>query len=229
MKSPIAIAFDLDDTLYSERDYATQCLLHVARVCADRFDANGPELAKKMIDAANPYDALCDYGLGDKLPIEEFLQIYRATAPSYLPLRDDASELLNHLKSHNPEISLYLITDGRSVGQGNKIAALNLKEWFDTSHIIISEEIGYDKTTPIPFITAMWRENAQRKWIYVGDNIAKDFRWPNLLDWISIQLRDTTGRNVHPQPDPSTYAEEYRPKIIIDNLNQIIEYIKICQ
>lgn len=212
---PTAIAFDLDDTLYREADYVDACLHNVAAALPD------PDVAyTAMSGVRNPYDALVEAMPDCGLSLPRFLDIYRSTVPDSLPLRPDARRLLELLATRHPHVAIYLITDGRSEGQRNKIRALGLDRVFAPDHIIISGETGYDKSTPMPFALAMMREDSPRRWLYVGDNPAKDFRWPNLMGWGTIMLLSPHGTTVHSQalpPEPT----EYSPQHIVTSLDSL--------
>ena len=207
------IAFDLDDTLYSERcEYAAQCLHHVAQhLGLDEATERAMTLSR------NPYDTLTQAGVD--VSIDRFKQLYRSTELQPMQLRPDAAQLLRSLKADYPEVPLYLITDGDSRRQRAKIAALGLTDYFADSHIIISEEIGHDKHSPMPFIHAMARENRADGWVYVGDNIRKDFHHPNRLGWVTIMLADD-GSNVHPQT--VDVEADFRPQFTIKSLTEIL-------
>lgn len=220
----IALAFDLDDTLYDEREYVRACIANVARHCAESSGADASCLEAAMLAAPNPYDGLCR-AIGDQVSIDSFLEIYRSTEPTSLPLRDDARRLLDVL-ARNPHIPAYLITDGRCHGQRAKINALGIGDFFTPDRIIISEAIGFDKHTPMPFVTAMARENRHSGWCYIGDNLAKDFYWPRRLGWDTFMVTDR-GHNVHPQPSLKNIAPEYRPDYVIDSLDYLTS--QICQ
>ena len=207
------IAFDLDDTLYSERSqYAAQCLRHVA----EHFNL-GADVLKAMLHSRNPYDALTEQGV--QVSIDDFKQIYRSTRLQPMQLRPDAAQLLQTLHRDYPSTPLFLITDGDSTRQRAKITALGLGRFFAPDHIIISEEIGWDKHSPMPFIHAMARANRPTGWVYVGDNISKDFHHPNLLGWTTIMLADD-GTNVHSQA--IEVPAEFKPQLTIKSLIQIL-------
>ncbi len=215
---PLAVAFDLDDTLYAEQAYVDACLRHVSRAFASLTGCDSNELYRRISEAQNPYDALCEIA-GEHAPtISEFLDVYRNTHPGSLPLREDARRILDRLAASGA--ALYLITDGRSIGQRAKIAALGLEKYFGPEHIIISEETGADKTTVVPFITAMEREPDDTSWTYIGDNPAKDFLWPRRLGWNTVMLRDLAGENVHPQ-DLARFSPEHAPLLIVDSLDEV--------
>ena len=207
------IAFDLDDTLYSEREqYAAQCLHHVAQRLG--LDA---ATERAMVHSRNPYDTLTQAGVD--VSIDRFKELYRSTELQPMQLRPDAAQLLQKLRTDYPEVPLYLITDGDSRRQRAKIAALGLQDYFADTHIIISEEIGHDKHSPMPFIHAMARENRAEGWVYVGDNIRKDFHHPNRLGWTTIMLADD-GSNVHPQT--VDVDADFRPQFTIQSLTEIL-------
>lgn len=219
-----ALAFDLDDTLYSEADYVRACLMNVAARYSDQYGLEAEELYGLM-KQGNPYDIMQELNPETAPTLEDFLHLYRSTYPDGIRLRPDAGAMLENLLNRTPRIPMYLITDGRSTGQRNKIRALGLDRYFDDSHIIISEEIGYDKNTPIPFATAMMRENRPLRWTYVGDNPAKDFRWPNLMGWQTVMAADPDGRNIYRQD--SAPAPEYRAACTIHDLTGLSAIIKL--
>lgn len=211
-----AIAFDLDDTLYDERDYALACIENIADTFSAKTGVNAGILTDAMVAAPTPYDGLVNI-LGDEAgDIADFLALYRSTRPQFLPLRPDAEWLLKHLAAEHPDTPLWIITDGRVHGQTAKLEALGLRRYVAESNIIISEAIGADKHTPTPFRYAMERCPG-RKWIYIGDNAAKDFHWPRLLGWHTIMLADR-GRNVHAQPAISEIESDWQPHEVAESL-----------
>lgn len=225
-----AIAFDLDDTLYDEAEWVDACLHNVADYCAAHWsDVTADEVYADLRCDATPYDGLAAGAMGTRMSLEQMLDIYRSTQPEALPLRSDATALLDWLHASRTDIALYLITDGRIAGQSAKIKALGLEKYFTPEHIIISDAIGGDKKTQLPFATAMERQGNTSGWMYIGDNLAKDFYWPRRMGWLTAMVRDC-GRNVHPQHLDTTPAD-YRPDITIDSLTEIINLLspKQCQ
>lgn len=213
---PFALAFDLDDTLYLESDYVRECLRNVAA------HTHSPQQAfEAMAGKSDPYKALVEALPECGLTLNDFLRIYRSTAPYSLPLRSDALALLSKLREAG--IPLYLITDGRSSGQRNKISALGLERFFKPESIIISGETGFDKTTLIPFAIARLRQKDSRRWMYVGDNPAKDFHWPNLLGWDTVMLSHPAGVTVHPQTLPAHGA--FAPHHTVADLRRVAAII----
>ena len=95
-------------------------------------------------------------------------------------------------------ITLGIITDGRSATQRAKIKALGLDRFVADGTIIISGETGADKTTSLPFETLANRNPGCSRFLYLGDNPAKDFRWPNAMGWDTVEIIDSEGLHIQP-------------------------------
>ena len=66
----------------------------------------------------------------------------------------------------------------------------------------------------------MKRYSYCQSFIYVGDNVKKDFITPNALGWKTICLKDD-GRNIHKQ-DFTLTPEQALPKKTILSLKELI-------
>ena len=219
------VCFDLDDTLYKEIDYLKSAYREIASYAADycRGCSDSPIiLSVKAYEAMllaykeglNAFERLNAF-LGINLPISQYLQIYRMHKPN-IRLSKSAVSALNSLKS--PECIIGLITDGRSVQQRNKVEALGLNRWIIEEDVLISEEFGSEKPTPANYEYFMKRYPESDEFMYVGDNLKKDFIAPNALGWQTVCLKDD-GRNIHKQ-DFSTISSKAMPRVIIEDLNR---------
>ena len=148
--------FDLDDTLYKEIDFVRSAFSHIDRLLvADYGYKEG--LARQILNNAydngiNPFNEL-NAALEKaciKIPdaIKWMVDEYRFHIPQ-IKLTADAAEMLPRLRYES--FDMYIITDGRSITQRNKIRALGLNRFVPNENIFISEEIGYDKTNPAAF------------------------------------------------------------------------------
>ena len=189
-KQPIlGVIFDLDDTLYSEKQYVRSGYKEVAKLLGDEALADRLwayfENGKPTID-----ELLKELGcMGRK---EECLEAYLEQIPE-IRLYDGVVELIQTLKDRG--IKVGIITDGRPVGQRNKIQALGLDSLIDD--IIITDELGgtqFRKPCDIAF------RIIQRRWgipfeqlVYVGDNAEKDFQAPKQLGMRSVFFRNKDG------------------------------------
>ena len=189
------IAFDLDDTLYKERDFLASGRRAVTRKFAASLGLKPEELYDLMMVAADPFDCLVERS-GGTISIPQILDTYRNHLPE-IALDRSTEYVLKTLKDRGEQLAI--ITDGRAVTQRNKIAALGLERFVDSEAIIVSEEIGAEKTSPLPFQILMQRFPAAAPFTYVGDNPAKDFIHPRQLGWRTVMLADTHCLNIHPQ------------------------------
>lgn len=182
------VIFDLDDTLYSEKDYVRSGYKKIAEYlnkedAADRLWKYFEE-GKQAID-----EYLAETGLKDKK--EECLEVYRNQVPD-IKLYDGVLDKIVELK--NTGIKVGIITDGRVEGQRAKLEALGLDKLVED--IIITDELGgiqFRKPNDISFriIQNRWRIPFEQI-IYVGDNPNKDFQAPKQLGmrWKYVKNED---------------------------------------
>lgn len=204
-RQPIkGVIFDLDDTLYSEKQYIRSGYQKIA----DHLgmpEASG-RMWKYFLNGQQAIDMfLAEVGMEHKK--EECLQIYRNQIPD-ITLYDGVPEMLRKLIKKG--IKVGIITDGRPEGQRNKIAALGLDKII--SDIVITDELGgvqFRKPNDISFriMQNRWRlpfENI----VYVGDNPRKDFQAPKQLGMQTIYLRNPDGLYSTPEETGIENVEE---------------------
>ncbi|OKH79456.1 hypothetical protein EB75_24210 [Mycobacterium sp. ST-F2] len=175
------VVMDLDDTLYAEADYQRSGFTHVAGLVAELFGVDALPLLMTWHQSGDPdvFGTLAAYlGLHPRAK-ESFLWSYRLHRPS-ITLADGAVDTVNKLKHACAGIAV--LTDGRSITQRAKLAALGLTD----IEAYISEEWGAaDKPDARRFEAIMCR-NPGCDFFYVADNPAKDFRAPANLGWTTI-------------------------------------------
>ncbi len=218
------VVFDLDDTLYKEEDFLFSGFQSVARRVADKSlfvneDFLFVQMKQWRLDGKDVFEELCRL-YPDYLTKEACLGIYRYHIPS-IALTDGASELLEALKTGGARIGL--ITDGRTRTQMNKIRALKLHKFIASDDIVISEEFGSEKPSEANSRYFM-EKYPNAKYVYVGDNVKKDFVTPNYLGWLTICLLDD-GRNIHRQS--FDVAKEFLPQVTITNIKELLDYCGI--
>lgn len=200
--------FDLDDTLYSERDFEKSGIEFVYK----NFNIKHIELESILNNRKNWIEQII-IGSNNQITLQMVLDIYRNHFPT-IPLYKDAKVFLEKLLSQGSEMSL--ITDGRSITQRNKLKALGIDSYF--KNIIISEEINSEKPSEYNFRMVMNNKDSEN-YIYIADNPNKDFVTPNKLGWTSICLLDR-GQNVHKQN--FDISSEYLPLFLINSFEEII-------
>lgn len=186
------VVFDLDDTLYSEKEYVKSGFKYIARFFPDIENA-GEELYGLFLQRKNAIDEFLRVHniYNDELK-EKLLHEYRFHVPD-IHLYDGVYEMLRNLKRADHKLGM--ITDGRVEGQKNKIDALRLNDVFDK--IIITDSLGgveYRKPNPKAFeIMKDFFNTSYSDMSYVGDNINKDFVSPDMLKIHAIWFDNPDG------------------------------------
>lgn len=187
-----AVIFDMDDTLYGEKEYVKSGYSKIAEVLPQVEDAD-KKLWKLFEEKKPAIDELLRIeGFDDPAIKEACLNAYRFQMPE-IHLYPGVEEMLKSLRKKG--MLLGLITDGRPEGQRAKIKALGLESFFD--QIIVTDEFGgseFRKPNPRAFQTMKERMNVEyTQMCYVGDNIRKDFIAPQQLGMRCIWFRNRDG------------------------------------
>lgn len=188
------VVFDLDDTLFRERDYVRSGFAAVGKYLrrkTHRQDAFEQWMWRRFNTGRRMgmFDALIgrfDLGLGRE-GISELVRIYRRHRPGIRPCRGVENVLasLRRLK-----LRLGLLSDGYLPAQRLKLRAVGLARYFDA--IVFTEQIGRDawKPSPVGFEKIRRRLGVPHAGcVYVADNPSKDFLAPNGLGWLTVQWR----------------------------------------
>ena len=185
-----AVIFDLDDTLYLERDYVRSGFRAAAAQvpelpAAETLFCEAFERGEPAIDAV-----LAAHGLEEKK--DQCLSAYRTHFPT-ISLYPGVKEMLKRLREQGKRLAI--LTDGRPEGQRAKIEALGLEPLVD--EILITDELGgamFRKPNDIGFRILQTKLGIPFSgMVYVGDNPAKDFQAPDELGMGSVFFRDPMG------------------------------------
>lgn len=212
------ICFDLDDTLYKEKDFVKSAFKEVATYVACMFHVEAEKVYNLMLSSFEKGEQAfqkVNEILDTNIPMEIFLKMYREHKPD-IRLKQNVLSTLTTLKEKG--FILGLITDGRSITQRNKIESLGLERFFLNENIIISEEFGSEKPSENNYKYFM-KKYPSVQYAYIGDNLKKDFVAPNRLEWISICLLDN-GENIHEQK--FTMEKQYQPSFIVKKMEDIV-------
>lgn len=205
------IVFDLDDTLYKEREYQRSGFLAVIEWAQSVYGKLNEKTLQRLCASSDANaDFLSEVCNVLKLPLtvkDSLLWVYRLHDPK-ISLGDEVKELLRHI---NARFHVGILTDGRSASQRLKVKALGLDDY----PLYISEEYGEEKPSMLRFKKVM-NDFPGMNYVYVGDNPAKDFIAPNCLGWKTIGVRDD-GSNIHPQ-DVLCATPQMQPDLWIDKI-----------
>jgi len=195
------IVFDLDDTLYLERDYAASGFAAVSQWLARELGESRFEQCALRAFTAGVRGTVFNAAL-EKLGItsapaliEQLVGVYRAHRP-VITLAEDAGCFLDNCPQH---LGLALLTDGYLIAQERKIEALGLADK-RMDPIVCTDRWGRADWKPscrgFLFIQERYGLPAS-KFTYVADNPAKDFVGPRQLGWRTVQISRPGGLHRH--------------------------------
>lgn len=214
------IVFDLDDTLYLERDYAEsgfravgawmQATLGISDFAARALHHFNLGRRNDIFDAV-----LADLGIvASHRFVQRLVTIYRKHRPD-IRLAPDAEALLTARPPDGTRFAL--ITDGFLVAQSNKVRALGLAG-LGLWPIICTDFWGRDYWKPHPrsfeCVQVMFGLPPQNI-TYIADNPVKDFIAPRRLGWKTVQIV-RPGR-IRAEDPPSGEPADYS----IDDLGRL--------
>lgn len=187
-----AVIFDLDDTLYSEKEYVKSGYHKIAAVLPEVEDA--AEKLWCLFEEKQP--AIDELLKRENIHSEEIkqkcLHAYRYQIPE-IHLYEGVREMLAEFREKG--LKLGIITDGRPEGQRAKIQELGLNTMVD--YIIVTDELGgVECRKPNSVSFELMKEKLDiefNRMCYVGDNTKKDFVAPEKLGMRSIWFKNVDG------------------------------------
>lgn len=214
------LVFDLDDTLYAEFDYKVSGIKSVVRRIADLYPQYGVSELETLLDFKKQdwLDTLCRHCGLNEAEQQSLLWHYRLHTPDIAPYLAAA----NFAALTKDFAATALISDGRSITQRLKLSALGLSDCFDD--ILISEAYGSQKPDGLRFQTIQNKyAGKDYRFIYIGDNIKKDFITPKRMGWLTIGLEPRSD-NIHIH-NPRDFDSEYHPEIWLKSLSRLSDLI----
>jgi putative hydrolase of the HAD superfamily len=206
------VVLDLDDTLYFEATYQASGYRFLIDTLCSIFEEKREKLQSLVDEGGDVLSALVDYLAIPQLK-ESLLWAYRLHNPAIF-LTQDSREFLAFIEER--AAGVYILTDGRSITQRLKLAALGI------SHLpaLISEEYGCQDKPSTSRYLAIQEMSPSDNYVYIGDNITKDFIAPNSLGWKTIGRRPS-ALSVHYDAHKGRYPIEYHPAFWIDKLTEV--------
>ncbi len=188
-----AIVFDLDDTLYPERDFVHSGFRAAAAWAETHLGVPRNQafedfflLSAQERHRGNTFDLwLASHGI-DAGFARDLIAAYRQHDPEIRPF-PEVPRLLHRLRQ---ECTLGLVSDGYFDVQQRKVAALGLGHWFQA--VVFSDQWGREfwKPHPRPFesVLALLGVAAEDA-VYVADNPGKDFAGARRVGMATIRVR----------------------------------------
>ena len=214
--SGLFLAFDIDDTLYLERDYVRSGFEYVGKWANKELGISDfAERAWRLFvegQRGKIFDkVLAELGIETHpAVVGRLIALYR-THPANIRLSPDTQACLQVLQNRTP---LAIISDGPLEAQRKKVAALKLVRWF--APILLTEESGgsFQKPCPALFLRLQQAfQSAPERCCYVGDNPLKDFIAPRQLGWKTIRIRRQGGLYSDIEPSRASGPDHELPDL----------------
>jgi putative hydrolase of the HAD superfamily len=213
--------FDLDDTLYLERDFAYSGFRAAGAWFEETTKLKGLDAACLAIFEAGERGAVFDSALSaigypvDPGVVGKLVEIYRRHSPA-ITLAPDAERYLDR---PCPGVRRALISDGRAETQLNKISALGLERWIE--RVVCTDLWGREFWKPHPRAfrdIEVWSGLPASQLIYIADNCAKDFVTPRTRGWWTVQI--TRDKRVHQH---AAVDDSHRAHAILSSMDGLDE------
>lgn len=192
------VVFDLDDTLYLERDFVRSGFAAVGAWLAAHHGVGDFETHAWGLFLAGRRGDVFDRTLPrlglqpEAALIRSLVGVYREHQPQ-IRLEPATADLLSELSGR---ARLAVLTDGYHDTQRRKVAALALEAW--CRPVVCTDQWGREHWKPSPrgFLHLQQAfEVPPEGCIYIGDNPAKDFRAPRALGWRTLRVRHPLGEH----------------------------------
>ena len=190
----VCAVFDLDDTLYLERDYVVSGFNAVGQWAAEWLSI--PDFTERCLilfergRRGDIFDSIlreCGQVATPQL-VAGLVELYRAHSPE-IKMAPDAEQVLTQIHRCWP---IAIITDGPVLSQTRKCKALGLASI--ARPLVLTDILGDGFRKPHKAAFEYVASCVEAKqFVYVADNPAKDFTAPKQLGWITVRVRRPGG------------------------------------
>lgn len=193
------LIFDLDDTVYYEKEYVLGAFKKVAYYLGNKYEKNEEKLYSRMKEILDTlgrgkiFNIICEENNFNE-NIKALVDMYRNSKPK-LELYEDSKIFLFWARENGYKLGI--ITDGCSKVQWNKIDALKVEKLVDK--IIVTDDLGKEFWKPHKksYLNMMSYFNiSEDECIYVGDNPNKDFIGAKELGMKTIRIIREKGDHI---------------------------------
>ena len=208
-----AVLFDLDDTLFDQRQWLDGAWRAVSADAAAVYPLDATAFHRALVEiAAGGSDrggiidrALAQVGLAGAA-VAPLVSAFRSHRPRRLETYPGVVEALDALARR---VHVGLVTDGYPAIQRSKLAALGLHAAFDVA--VFSDELGRDrrKPHPAPFRRALDLLGlGPARVVYVGDRPDKDTAGAVALGMRAVRVRTGEYEDAPDVPPPWASASD---------------------
>jgi putative hydrolase of the HAD superfamily len=219
-----ALVFDLDDTLYVEKDFVMSGYRAVANHLADTgrcpFEGTFPMMVETYETRGRHlvFPVLLERFPDASLSMAELIDVYRQHQPA-IQLYPGYMELLRRLGRH---YRLGIITDGLPAVQERKIRALGLNGVMDK--VIYTWEYGSEKQKPHPLSFSLMLEYLRAEpasALFIGDNPDKDCRGAHAVGMKFAHVQHAVSHE-----DQFDAANQENPEFVIETLFELPQILQ---
>jgi putative hydrolase of the HAD superfamily len=214
--------FDLDDTLYPEKEYVRSGFQAVAAWSEGNLGITAEQGFGELLRLfdqglrGDTFDHWLEiHGFTERSLVAKLVEVYRQHEPVISPF----PEIPALLRSLRVQYRLGMVSDGYLEVQKRKYRALKLARYFDA--IVFSDEWGPKawKPSTVPFQAILERLGrlAPGETVYVADNPAKDFLGARRIGMATVRLRRANGFHVSRSP----LTLEHHPDITVAEFTEL--------
>ncbi len=221
-----AVLFDLDDTLFSTRDFAKKARHNAVMAMLEAGLRSTPEVVHAELDEvirefSSNYGSHFDkllmrLPLGDQAGTNPAVIVaagvvaYHDTKFQGLAPFPDVKPFLQALSGAG--LVTGCITHGWTMKQAEKLIRLGLVPLLDSQAIFISDQVGISKPNPKLYSTALRKLGLEpAEVMYVGDNLAHDIAPPQTLGihttWIHRSAKPGQDMAIHADHSVADFRE----------------------
>lgn len=217
------LIFDLDDTLYYEKEYVLGAFKEVAYYLGNKYGENEEKLYIRMkeiledLGRGKIFNIICEENNFNE-DIKNLVNIYRSSKPK-LDFYEDSKEFLSWARKHGYKLGI--ITDGCNKVQWNKIKGLGIEELVDK--IIVTDDLGKEFWKPHEksYLDMMKYFNINKdECMYIGDNPNKDFIGAKGLGIKTTRIIRESGDHIK-----TFLGKEYEADFNIMNFSELEKFI----
>jgi len=193
-----AVLFDLDNTIYDEKQYLYKAYEEISVFCAAEFDVQRQDVYSflikhfEVIGRSRLFNSLCEEFKFPEYIIIQLLEILRTvhfnekieTFPYFLPL---ARSLFSS------GVELGIITNGNVIQQMNKVQSIDFKGLIEKFEIIYANNFS-PKPSPLSY-EKMKEVITFKSCVYIGDSdVDEEFAKAADIPFLNVSLLRTQER-----------------------------------
>lgn len=185
------IIFDLDDTIYPQKNFDNPSLKNVSNYLSKKFHGDKEKIYKllrkiKPLRRGKKPNLIFNIFLKKSKTInfnEKLVLILVKKFQNYIPKELKNSPSLKYLLKDNYfKKDLFLVTNGNYLRQKNKIKYLGIKKYFKKIFILDGLRKKLKPSTEnVQFLINYLAKNSEKKAVFVGDNSSSDKKFAEKL------------------------------------------------